>query len=192
MSSMTPTVLTAALTSAGVSALVALAVEWAAKPRLEARKERILEAQRVRLRALTICREIMFGLGRLSTRNPFLRDQRRGLMIAETTRARNELLALADRLSTEMVNSAFMPSHDVLRLCGHTVGLLRGAAQSDSTNADVVEQLMVPMRLLTVLLETSRSRWRKRIIARRGARAYLALQDLLSDSNSTTEPNPTG
>jgi hypothetical protein len=42
------TVLVSALVSVFVSAVVALGVEWAAKPRLEARKERLLTIQRAR------------------------------------------------------------------------------------------------------------------------------------------------
>jgi hypothetical protein len=37
-----------ALISAGVAAIITLAIEWLAKPRLEARKDRILEGARVR------------------------------------------------------------------------------------------------------------------------------------------------
>jgi hypothetical protein len=53
------------LASAGVAAVVTLAIEWAAKPGLEARKERILERSRERRAALRALRRTAHLIGRV-------------------------------------------------------------------------------------------------------------------------------
>jgi hypothetical protein len=55
------------LMAALVSAVVALSVEWAAKPRLEARKERLLTIERARTQLWRGLHQMMFNAARLAS-----------------------------------------------------------------------------------------------------------------------------
>ncbi|MET9339257.1 hypothetical protein [Nonomuraea sp. NPDC003804] len=168
--------ITTVLTSAVVSAFVALAIEWAAKPRLEARKERILAVQRARFAAIDACREILMRLGGITTRNPFARSPEREKFIAEMTRMRSEIVDLSRTLQDHLVVSGIHQSALGRELYGRLVGRVRGAAISEKTNDQVVEELTGPVLLLAHLLETQRGKPIGRWVAKRNARAWLAEQ----------------
>lgn len=81
------TVLIAALTSAAV----ALAIEWAAKPRLEARKDRILEQSRAK-REIELQLQIIVSLsGSLMVNISSLESTERGLILSLLEENRTEI-----------------------------------------------------------------------------------------------------
>lgn len=147
--------------SALVSALVAFAIEWAAKPSLEVRKDRILARARSRRAALGITRALLLRIGMPTPLLP----------ASEQARVRNELEGLARQLGDQLVHGeVFGLAHE---LGAHSIGLLRGTLARGGSSPDVAA-LALPLELLACLLETHPLSL-GHLVASRRARRWLAL-----------------
>lgn len=156
-----PTVLVAAL----VSAFVALAVEWIAKPSLEARKERILLAERRRREALRACRALL-------VRFPMMADPRPELS-PFAAEARAEALALTKELHDTLIDVALDMPREGADFGMWLVGFLAGLLRSANDGATVREAASEPVLILAAILERMPPWSRGRAAAAAAARSYL-------------------
>jgi hypothetical protein len=116
------------LVAALVSALVALGVEWAAKPRLEARKERILSRHRARNEVWRCLDDILLAAGALKMSTQADDDE---------TRAVRDGIVPATR-ALEAAFRELMPftKSDVVGVVASYTGFVRGVMASDRSWQD--------------------------------------------------------
>ncbi|MCL2777732.1 MAG: hypothetical protein FWD73_06980 [Polyangiaceae bacterium] len=148
------------LVPALVSALVALAVEWIAKPGLEARKARILGAMDRRNTALHTCRQILMRIGIAKSAPP-------GAFLEESM---GEIEGLARTLQSQLSDVALDMSSDARRMAFVAVGMLRGVLEAKGSLAACVE----PIELVAWDLETVGSLMPGRWLSRRATLRWLA------------------
>lgn len=117
------------LVAALVSAVVALGVEWAAKPRLEARKERLLTIQRARWQVWRYLHQILAHGYALTTPPASGPD--------EDTRAAHEAVVPATReleaAFSEVVTFGGRDRLEMVGVLASYVGAVRGVMASDRT-----------------------------------------------------------
>jgi hypothetical protein len=163
------TVFTAALTSAGV----ALAIEWAAKPRLEVRKERILRESQAK-------REIKLQLGLIISVAAFLdadisqldAQQRRTILAAQDER-RAEVVS-ASRLIEQALAVVLLKTDLRTRgVIAHAIGRTQGIAMSDKLRSQAGAELAFVSTLALDLYHAPKWHFRKR-------RKLFAAADILS------------
>lgn len=153
------TVLISALTSAGV----ALAVEWAAKPRLEARKERILEQAKTK-------RVIENDLNRIVSLATSLDA---GISGEDTF---NLILLLSANLEISLAEVALKTEPRTRRFIAQVATWIQGVARSDRSRGQVIVKDLVYVSSLARDLYCLRWwRFRKR-------RQLLKAAHLLTDS----------
>jgi hypothetical protein len=125
------------LTAALVSAVVALGVEWLAKPRLEARKERILRRYRARDEVRRLLYDILFNATKLKSRPPATSAND-----GEAWQAADAIVPAARSLEDafRMEVMPFTRDEIAAALAGY-VGFVRGVMESDRTGRDKGEQI---------------------------------------------------
>ncbi|MEV0286309.1 MULTISPECIES: hypothetical protein [unclassified Kribbella] len=132
------TVIVSALTSAAV----ALGVDWTVKPRLEARKERLLAAHRARstvLRCLTI---ILVAAAKLGTETPgTLTADARKMWLAELDAAK-ETIAATSRDLEQAVLDAGIPFERILVPLTRFANQSRGLVLGDRRNHEKAELIL--------------------------------------------------
>jgi hypothetical protein len=129
-------------TSASVAAVVTLMIEYSAKPRLEARKDRILERERSKRKAAQLLLEVTQIAGQLSYREEIARDAEVRRRLAEhTTQLRQRLVQISDELVSLTPAFALELPGPVNRSLGLAMGNIKGAAVSSKLNAEVADEL---------------------------------------------------
>lgn len=153
-----------------VSAFTTLAIEWIAKPSLEARKERILEEHRKSREALWLCRAMLLRLG-------MLRSERseHAEVVQLVLEARKELGELAKSLCDVLPYVVLQLPPHAARFAMHTGGLVRGATMDlRKAEPEVASCCLESLETLTWLLETHRG-WRSAIGRRLAQKKALEL-----------------
>lgn len=123
-----PTVAVSATLSAGVSALVALAADYFARPGLEARKERIMERYRARRFFATELLRVQVAASMMcSGPPPDLNSSDRQKYDAEMKRQRDVVIAATDAMQDSLLSFALSLSPrlhaPVARYVGHACGI---------------------------------------------------------------------
>jgi hypothetical protein len=146
-----------------VSALVALGVEWLAKPTLEARKARILDEHARRRAPLRTCRMILVKLGALRVRVDS------AAVVMET---KDDLRRLTKTMQDEIVDVALDLPPVGRRLASYATGMLLGMLHAKTPAAQIADECVEPFEIVAWILETSwvqPGRW----IAKKRATAWL-------------------
>jgi hypothetical protein len=132
------------LVSALTSAVVALGVEWLAKPQLEARKERILARYRAMAEVKRLLASIMLDASTLSSaRMPSgLNEERRRAWRDEYQRISERVVTMTRSLEEALLLVAPFTRDRIRTVLGHYVGYARGIALSDRTWGDKGEILV--------------------------------------------------
>lgn len=156
------------LAAALVSALVALGVEWLAKPRLEMRKERILRRWRARDEVWRTLDRILWAAAIMKNPGSQPEDVRAadaGILTADLEETFREAILFASRRNIDLVSSL--------------VGMIRGAWKSDRTYRQKGELLFTCIPVVMDVLGGPaqkpwyRARWRYRAQRAREAQALL-------------------
>lgn len=130
------------LIAAGTSAAVALAVEWAAKPRLEARKERILDEHRSRREVVRHVRRIVQICSML--RHDITADGDEASKVQGFLNARRaELVRIGEDMEVKAL-AYFLksPNARARSVLGGLIGLTQGVALSSKPTKEVARQLL--------------------------------------------------
>lgn len=154
------TVLVAALTSAGV----ALSIEWAAKPRLEARKERILSRHRSASeinRQLYQIRECAIRLSKVQPMGDLTGEQRSTLN-SEWNKTIGRLENSARLLDEAMPNLYPQKSYEIYGLMTAYLGLVYGTLGSSNTLVYKGKRISLATQAVSVALNQRAWRFRKR------------------------------
>jgi len=158
------------LAAAVVSAAVALGVEWLAKPRLEARKKRILRRWRAKDEVWRTLGPILFAAAIMKN----IRSQPGDVQAADA----GVLPATAD-LEEAFREVVLFSSKRNIDLLASYVGMVRGAWQSDRTYRQKGELLFTCTPMVMDVLGVPaqkplyRARWRYRARRARQARAFF-------------------
>ncbi|MBB4931829.1 hypothetical protein F4561_002649 [Lipingzhangella halophila] len=148
-------VLTSMALPAAVAGVVTLLIEWIAKPRLEARKERILAAHQGRFEVLKSCVHISAKLAML--RHNEVSSPETWPEIQRTLRdARSDLETLAHRIEEQLPLLYFTDRTETISVVAWFSGLVRGSAVSQKWHAEVAEQLTGPAVWTTDMLQLPR------------------------------------
>jgi hypothetical protein len=125
------------LVAALVSAVVALGVEWLAKPRLEARKERLLRRYRARDEVRRLLGDVLFNATKLKIQSPPVNAHG-----DEVGRASSEI-ATAISSFEDTFRAELMPStrDEIIGVLASYVGFVRGVLGSDRADADKGAQI---------------------------------------------------
>lgn len=143
--------------SAVVSGFVALVADLFARPRLEARKERILERYRARRQFFGCLGRSIAAAGAMSTAIPDgMSKQQQELYLAEVTRQRESVIVFSRELQERSVDFLLYESVHVRRLAALTLGKIRGLAMSDLPNVEAGAQIESVASPLTDFIGTSR------------------------------------
>jgi hypothetical protein len=130
------------LTSASVAAAVTLVIEYSAKPRLEARKDRILERERSKRRAAQLLLEVTQIAGQLGYRDESARDPEMRRKLAEhATQLRQRLVQISNELVSLTPAFALELPEAVRTSLALAMGHIKGAAISSKLNAEVADEL---------------------------------------------------
>jgi hypothetical protein len=153
------TILISACTSAGV----ALAIEWSAKPGLEARKERILERHRAQREIARQLKVIVSIAGSLSSDLPAtLSDSERRRVMRWLQDRRAEVVQAGQAIDAASIDTALNMNHRLRAVVARTAGLAQGIALSDKVRQDASRELHVAAGLALDLYLLPRWRFRRR------------------------------
>ncbi|WP_146159621.1 hypothetical protein [Allonocardiopsis opalescens] len=131
--------ITTVLIPAAVAVCTTLLVEYFAKPWLEARKERILEAHRARREAAAVGRRIYFDLGRLEDPVPEdMPEPNRTTLVNEVKAKRESILADSRELERMLPRIGGVNALTLL-IAARVIGTVQGTALSDASDAKVAE-----------------------------------------------------
>ncbi len=121
--------------SALTSAVVALGVEWLAKPRLEARKERLLHRHRASADVRRQLDTILFDAGKLlHIRMPAgLKEDQRAIYVRELRETSDEILTATRALEDAQLDVMSVTSDHNIELLASYVGFVRGVMRSERT-----------------------------------------------------------
>jgi hypothetical protein len=147
------TVLVSALTSAGVT----LAIEWMAKPRLEARKERILDRSRARreiIRQLSIM--VIKGASLNSADMSTLSAPERRLMQAKLDEMRDEVIAAARTIESLFPTVARKTDPQIRDVMTYTIGMAQGIAMSEKLRSQAGAEIVA---ISSLALDLYYARW---------------------------------
>lgn len=134
--------LTELLTSASVAAAVTHVIEYSAKPHLEARKERILEHERLKRKAAQLLLEVSLIAGQLGRREEVVSDPDiRRQMAAHNSHLRERLVQISEELASLTPAFAVELPESVNRSLGVAMGHIKGVVKSSKLNADVAAEL---------------------------------------------------
>jgi hypothetical protein len=162
--------LSSLLAAALVSALVALGVEWLAKPRLEMRKERILRRWRAKDEVWRTLDRILFAAAIM--KNP-------GSQPEDVQAADAEVLPATADLEETFCEVMLFTSRRNIDLVSSLVGMIRGAWKSDRTYRQKGELLFTCIPVVMDVLGGPAqkplywARWRYRARRARQAQAFL-------------------
>lgn len=166
----------AALAAAAlVSAVVALGVEWLAKPRLEARKERILQRCHARDEVWRALNKILYAAAQMKT------DVRAA---AGGEAAAAKILPQVRALEEAFHEVMLFEGNRATELTARYVGMVQGVMTSDRTPGERGQELYVATQMtMNVLVRPGqiplywvyRLRWRYRRQRVREAEAYLGI-----------------
>jgi hypothetical protein len=130
------------LIAASTSALVALAIEWAAKPRLEARKERILDKARARRNVERQLREIVSISGTLEPGIPaMLSDADRRRLIKRLEDRRAAVIQASEALDASFSELFRTTSPRVRVIVPRMIGMAQGIALSGKLHQQAGREL---------------------------------------------------
>jgi hypothetical protein len=166
------TVLIAALTSAAV----ALAIEWAAKPRLEARKDRILKQSRAKLEIELQLGMIVSMAASLDTDISTLDSSDRRIMLTALEERRTDVISASKAVVRALAVVALRTDSRTSGVIARTVGMTQGIALSAKLRDQAGKELATVNTLALELYHAPSWRIRKR-------RKLLALADLIFDSS---------
>jgi hypothetical protein len=178
------------LAAALVSAVVALGVEWLAKPGLEVRKERILRRSRARDEVWRALSSILYAAATMkSAQTPTADIEAAGEGIVPAT------LALEESFRGVML---FIGGR-AIDLASHYVGMVRGVMASDRTWREKGEMLFAGTALIMDVLAgpgqvprywVYRARWRYRRRRAGEAEAFLGIREGSSASHGDDARRP--
>jgi hypothetical protein len=171
------TVLISALTSAGV----ALAIEWAAKPRLEARKERILDQSKAKRDVLRQLATIVSLAASLNADVSSLSTSERRIMLGILEERRVQIITASKAADSAFNNVVLRTDHRTRVVISKTIGMTQGIASSDKLRSQASEELAIVSSIALDLYHFPRWRMRKR-------RKLFAQADLIFGA-STSSPS---
>lgn len=162
------TVLIAAVTSAGV----AFAIEWAAKPRLEARKDRILEQSKAKREIERQLGIIVSLAGSLNADVSSLDSSERRKTLDYLEKRRTEVITASKAVESALTVVALKTDPRIRSILSFVIGMTQGIALSSKLRAQAGKELAVVGSLALELYHASWWQFRKR-------RKLLAAAELL-------------
>lgn len=169
-----------ALIAAITSAVVALAIEWAAKPRLEARKDRILEYAKARREILLQLSLITMSAASLNADISELDSAERRKLLSVLDEQRASVVAASGTIQQALAVVGFKTRPQIREVIARTIGLTRGIAISEKLREQAAAELMAVSSLALDLYHAPRWRflYRRKLLAR--ARQVYGPGNLLS------------
>jgi hypothetical protein len=131
------TVLVSALTSAGV----ALAIEWAAKPRLEARKERILERSQARREIIRQLGTIVSLAASLEADTSSLTAAERRIMHEALEERRADVVAASKAAERALAIVVLRMDKRTRVVMSRAIGMIQGIALSEKLRGQAGQEL---------------------------------------------------
>lgn len=139
-----------------VAGAVTLIIEWAAKPRLEARKDRILAASQGRFEVLKACLQMSVKIGILEY-NQVGWPEAWGEIQKTKSQAREDLKSLTLHIEEQLPLLYFTDRIETINVITRMSAVARGAAVSGKWHAEVAERVREPLVWTTNLL--NRPKW---------------------------------
>lgn len=155
------TLVTAAIVSATVATIVALSVEWAAKPRLEVRKERLLQKARARrdaVKNLLRVREMAVRLSHHRRLGAASKPENRAAYSTLYRGFHENLLKALDAFDAAFMEVASPPRDKLYGPTTSYLGSVMGIAKSDRSLAD--QGWLIALLTLPLLEMWTVPRWR--------------------------------